>query len=527
MRKLLRSYWFWVFVLLVAAGATWALWPRHEYPFTVSPDTTYFTGPLNPDGTVNYVAAMNQRLSKGVTPENNAAPLLLRAWGAEIILPGVRDKVFEILQMDPVPEKGMAGRSLEEILRKMVAAGAPMGTVSSAGTTNFAEYYEKVLNRAITMPWSDDDLPAVAAWLKANEEQLALVSEAAKRPRYYMPLMTTDEPARMIDVFSCVWSQWRPTGQMYVARAMNKLHHGDVDGACGELLAAHRLAHLLGQGSTIIEKLIALALEETACRGDAALATSGKLNAAQQRSFLAELEALPKVASPSEGLLYDRLWFLDVVAMCRRRDPGKVLESFGVPWFPHGGIDWNRELRQINAWFNRCEEALCKPNYADSEAAFRAFESYYRKLCARVEPGWLARMIREIKKKLPMAHTRRGGRRPRLRGSLAEVLLVMVAQPFGPSRGLHDRCIMRGQIVKLALALGVYRKEKGTFPAGLSALSPEYLKQIPEDTFAGKPLIYKHDGKGYLLYSVGANMKDDGGIEDEDADEDDVVVRVK
>ncbi len=528
MRKLLRSYRFWVCVLLVAAGATWALWPEREYPFTVSPDTTYLTAPLNPDGTVDYAAALNERMSKGVTPENNAAPLLIRAWGAEIIDEPVRSRVFEILQMEPVPEKGLAGRSLEDIVKDIWPKGTPKGATTRPTWQDVAKESERVLNRAMAGPWSADELPAVAAWLKANEERLALVSEAAKRPKYYIPLVSTHDPASMIYVWPAIWSDWRPTGQMYVARAMNKLHHGNADGACGDLLAAHRLARLQGQGPTMLEKLIALVLDETICEGDAALATSGKLSAAQQRNYLAKLEALPKVvADPSDGLLYERLWFLDAVGVSRRKGPDEVFGLFGARWSPRGNIDWNRELRQINEWFNRYEEALCKPNYADSEAAFHAFESYHRKLCARIEPSWLARMIWEIKRKLPMARTRRGARRPRLRGSLAEVLLVMVGLSFRPSRGPHDRCIMRGRIATLALALGAYRKEKGTFPAALSDLSPQYVKRIPRDTFVGKPLIYKRIGKGYLLYSVGENMKDDGGVEDEATGKDDIVVRVK
>ncbi len=39
---------------------------------TVGKDTTYITGPLNADGTVNYVAYINAKHSKGVTPRNNA-----------------------------------------------------------------------------------------------------------------------------------------------------------------------------------------------------------------------------------------------------------------------------------------------------------------------------------------------------------------------------------------------------------------------------------------------------------------------
>src|SRR4051812_16314697 len=48
-----------------------------KVPFTVGKETTRIVGPLRADGTVDYVAAVNELLSKGVTPENNGFVLWL------------------------------------------------------------------------------------------------------------------------------------------------------------------------------------------------------------------------------------------------------------------------------------------------------------------------------------------------------------------------------------------------------------------------------------------------------------------
>src|SRR4051794_7570902 len=47
--------------------------------FAISKETTYVSGPVRADGTIDYVEAVNERLAKGVTKENNAAILLLQA----------------------------------------------------------------------------------------------------------------------------------------------------------------------------------------------------------------------------------------------------------------------------------------------------------------------------------------------------------------------------------------------------------------------------------------------------------------
>jgi len=76
----------------------------------------------------------------------------------------------------------------------------------------------------------------------------------------------------------------------------------------------------------------------------------------------------------------------------------------------------------------------------------------------------------------------------------------------------------------VAVALAAHKAEKGKYPDKLEALSPEYLKAVPNDFCSGKPFIYKTDDKGgYILYSVGENMKDDGGKTREEGGDDLVV----
>jgi hypothetical protein len=67
---------------------------------------------------------------------------------------------------------------------------------------------------------------------------------------------------------------------------------------------------------------------------------------------------------------------------------------------------------------------------------------------------------------------------------------------------------------KTALAVERYRLAHGNaLPAGLSALVPDYLAAVPVDPFDGKPLRFKKiTPKGYMIYSIGRDRQDDGGI---------------
>jgi hypothetical protein len=53
----------------------------------------------------------------------------------------------------------------------------------------------------------------------------------------------------------------------------------------------------------------------------------------------------------------------------------------------------------------------------------------------------------------------------------------------------------------------------GKIPAGLPELVPDFLPAVPRDLFDGQPLRFKTLPRGYVIYSVGADGVDDGGLE--------------
>ena len=75
----------------------------------------------------------------------------------------------------------------------------------------------------------------------------------------------------------------------------------------------------------------------------------------------------------------------------------------------------------------------------------------------------------------------------------------------------HKRVIAHERLLMTELALRCYQSEKSRPPARLGELVPSYLSKMPEDPFSGRPLIYRLQGKNWLLYSVGLDRSDDGG----------------
>ena len=76
---------------------------------------------------------------------------------------------------------------------------------------------------------------------------------------------------------------------------------------------------------------------------------------------------------------------------------------------------------------------------------------------------------------------------------------------------LEARCLANLRLALTAVALEQFRAAHHQYPSALSELTPTYSGAMLMDPFDGQPLRYRKQSAGYVLYSVGPNLKDDGG----------------
>ncbi len=86
-----------------------------------------------------------------------------------------------------------------------------------------------------------------------------------------------------------------------------------------------------------------------------------------------------------------------------------------------------------------------------------------------------------------------------------------------PSLSGFERKMTRAQtfanLAAIACALERYRLAHGQFPETLDALVPQFRAAIPQDVIMDQTLKYRRRDDGqFILYSVGWNKKDDGGL---------------
>jgi len=79
------------------------------------------------------------------------------------------------------------------------------------------------------------------------------------------------------------------------------------------------------------------------------------------------------------------------------------------------------------------------------------------------------------------------------------------------ARGAYELCRAEVRMLRIAAALEAFRRAKGKYPAALNELKGGLLRELPVDPFNGRDFRYRVQNNVWTLYSIGEDLKDDGG----------------
>ena len=525
-----------------AAGKPAAEQPaKPRAAITISKETTYITEPLRPDGYPDYVAALNQRCSRGVTPENNAVVLILNVCGlphnySEHVFEADRRKYFQMLGIAPLSEKGDCYIDLQEYAKHSPVWRRLLDTPFEDNKSLFNQE-----SATLKRPWSRQEFPFIVAWLAANEKPLSILIEASKRPRFFDPIVPGHDMNQVYmlspdhfcpSMLYWGWLAYPDYIRALLTRAMAKLYDGKTDEAWEDILACHRLARLVGQGPMSGSAIVADGIDGKVLYSDRVLLGNARLTADQlagMRKDLDELPPMPRMADKFD--IGERFPCLDWALKCQRKGLATLKKCLTRAAGFHSdkkcheaakatldlissnaGIDWDIVLRTVNSCFDQIVDAQCKPTRSERAKTWRNVEDV---ILARAGSPY------DPRSNLKEVYSKRIG-------------LAFFFTEYLPESGTiaDDRTAMTLDVTKLAFALAGYCADHGVYPEKLADLTPQYITAFPKDVFDNDAdLHYVRQDSGYLLYSVGPNGRDDGGKGTDDlkkGDEgwDDIVVQM-
>jgi hypothetical protein len=496
-------------------------WPK----VVVSKETTYFTGPLRKDGGVDYVAALNRRCSKGVTPENNAAVALWQAVGPKGIDKKIRKRYFEMLGIPEPPESGQYLTWYEDFPEYKEAAKKPNGDEA------FHRKVWELYDEAVKVPWSRKDYPLWARMLERNEKPLQVLVDGLQRPRLYSPLIADDMGLLAGSNPLVATSEARQAARLLRVRPMLRLGEGDVSGGWKDIVALYRLGRLESQRPFITEWLAGVIFDGMASGAAVVLGQYDGLTAAQAKRCQRELQNLPPMRSLADVCgVEERCNYLQMVMFSTISPEDYFFEFFGpveqYEEYTHseravgaperkarveafkklvasGNIDLSEALRQYNAFYDQFVDAYRCPSSLKAAAALGALESKARRHARNIADSVLSTKLSALKSMDPKVKAQQV---TALAIQFAGLHTMMGLLEIEQRREAHQRLAI------VAFALAGYRADHHEYPKTLAAMVPTYIDAIPPDSFTDGDLRYKPEKNGYLLYSVGQNGKDDGGV---------------
>ncbi|MDT8302271.1 MAG: hypothetical protein RQ760_12365 [Sedimentisphaerales bacterium] len=348
---------------------------------------------------------------------------------------------------------------------------------------------------------NDVEQKSLSDWLEDNQGALESLREGSKRPDFwneyqngeatvnntqlYSDLMASGFVDNVMEILSTYKSLTRALRWQVLYEAYN----GDIETALRDCIAITKFGgHLQGHG-LLIEQLVGFALEGLANSTIFILLDRVDVPADILKSTYQELNEQFDTQESVLSLESEKVFWYDQIQRTFTDDGnggGRMLAR-GMPYVVTD--DWKENLWRFVSF-----------NYPDRQEVVGSIDKYFGRFAEKLtktpwelrdetidDQVWNEVDITPIMLKIQIpAHERVGQITWRMKSGRKALLTVLA--------------VMR------------YEKENGRYPANLSELvEAGYLKRLPMDPYSDGPLVYRRTESGFLLYSLGTNLKDDGG----------------
>jgi len=412
-----------------------------------------------------------------------------------------------------------AEQRLQKAIKQLAATGAPIKATQLAkppvpDAENAALVYQKAFAamrvtrdyRDFTTNLSRGKLsladPAVVARaeriLKQNAAALQLIHRGANMPRCDFRLDWSEGAALTFPQFAPL----RNCARLLGLKAIMLAHRGRVDDALAVCGDGFRVVKA-GDEPILIGALVQYSIIAITSRSLEQILDGSQPSGSACRRLGTSVASIDLTRSLTVALTAERAMDMSLFDQARAsRDPVKFV------WELSGPAGENERPPKVprNSWFVRWWLASDELMYLElMDRAIGDASLPYRK----------ARHIEAEVEDRVRTH----------RGIPAPLMTAILMPVYSRSHAARDRAIASLGLVEIALLLKAYRAEHGGYPQSLQQLGGLNGRPLPTDPFSGKPFVYRREGAGFLIYSWGPNLKDDGGKVGKTQDEGDIVMR--
>jgi len=389
-----------------------------------------------------------------------------------------------------------------ELLNKLNKAGRDE-------SLNAAPYYQKAFELYVDMPkdfnisdlkvWPEE-LPekkfkAIKEWILANNAALEQLKIGSQKSSYWIE----HKESSIISIEFPGLIKFRDLAYALGFMAKLKAMKGDFKNSFSDLIVCYRIGNHLSGPKTSIEQLVGIAIKSFSEITTFEILAKSEPGEQMIKNFQSELENICIKSRVVFDFTAEKLTIYDNI-QGMFTDDGKGDGYLTDEQLQKDDIEQMEDL--LGAEFSESEEQKYKDLKRNETLNLaEKLYSYIEEICSKT-PGQLNNENKQPEKAIEQM--------------IKDNFLLQLLTP-AYSRILATAWREKTHTTALLTTLAIfrYKAEKGYFPEKISQLvSGGYLKELPIDAYSNKPLIYRKVSDNFILYSIGADFDDDGGIGD-------------
>lgn len=324
---------------------------------------------------------------------------------------------------------------------------------------------------------------AARRYVRPVQEMLPMLDDAAAKPQCRFKTNWKDWPSTVFPYYS----QLRGLTLTLGVNACVDAKDGKMDAAVRSLTAGYKLTDSIKDDPTIIAMLVRVAIfaiDSATLKNTASYGHIDKVQARKLYDLLSGFDTRSQGVLALKGERACGTWMFKRIAGSHGRElvagftpdeaPAFLLRvSPTYAWRP---MLYKDEMRYLDLM----DQAISNATYLYRDAEARHLgERLEAKICSVPAYSPISRFLTPV---------------------------------FTKAMAKRDEATAAVNGDQIFLALLAYKDTFGEYPESLKELRAKLGWQLKEDPFSGKDFIYKRQGSGFLLYSIGGNMRDDKGL---------------